>query len=573
MKMVFLAGLTLVILAMICCAAGESGMTLVEVTKFGAVPNDGKDDTKAVLAALEECKKAAPAVLVFPKGSYDFFAGSNPSNSGTLFPVSEVAGLIIDGQGSEFTIHGLTGIFWFGKCKDLILKNFSIDWDKPPYSMGKVIAVGGNHFDVEIDPDYAVRGGEPVGAFMEYDPTTRLPKRKGMEEYYSVQKTELVRERILRLHLNHEAQVKPEALLLIRHQVYGPSAIVCSRCENVTVRDVTVHTVPGMGFIGAVCTNVTLERFRVVPKPGKPMSATADATHFSGCKGTITLNGCEFEAMGDDGANIKSGLYLTFQQRVDDHTILAAHNLKMVDLPDPGDVMEISHADDLIPYAKVKVRKAELVSTEGNVHRVEFDEKLPDELREGDVFGNATRVPKLRARNCIVRNNRARGMLVQTRDAVVEGCKFMNCTGPGIMVLTEITHFFESIGTRDVVIRDCLFENCNYGVAMGPAAICATAYLRNMSYPPKPGVHKNVVIEGNTVSRCINSAIFAAGIDGLTIKGNAIELACEDATTDTGKYAIYVMSSKEVVASGNRIDRNKQGPKFQDAVKIEPELH
>ena len=45
------------------------------------------------------------------------------------------------------------------------------------------------------------------------------------------------------------------------------------------------------------------------------MSATADAAHFGGCKGTVSLEDCTFEGMGDDGVNVKSGLYLTVVER------------------------------------------------------------------------------------------------------------------------------------------------------------------------------------------------------------------------------------------------------------------
>jgi len=545
---------------------GRSKMTVVHATTFGAVAGDGKDDTTAVLAALEQCRKASPATLVFPKGSYDFFAGSNPKDGNTLFPINSLNHLTIDGNGSEFTIHGITGVFWFGNCSDLTIKSLTIDWDQAPFSMGRVLAVEGNRFDVEVFPEYPIKGGEPVGAFMDYDPVTKLPMRHGLDEYNTVDKTELLREQVLRVHLKHEARIKPGVMVLLRHKVYGPGTFVCSRCSDVTVKDVTVHTVPGMGFIGSICNNITLEQFKVMPKPGsgRPMSATADATHFGGCKGTIRMSGCEFEGMGDDGFNIKSGLYLSLKQKIDDHTVLAAHNLKMIDSPDPGDVMEVSHVDDLLPYATVTVKKVEILPNDG-LQRVEFEQPLPRTLKDGDVFGNATRTPRVRISNCQVRNNRARGMLIQTRDVVVEGCKFINCTGPGIMVLTEVVHFFESIGTRDVTIRKCTFENCNYGAAMGPAALCAMAWLKDFAYPAKPGVHKNVRLEGNIINGSANSGIFAAGIDGIAIKGNRLENTCTDAAGNTGA-AIFVMSSRGVLIDGNSIDPAKQGAGFKKSV-------
>ncbi|MCX8053538.1 MAG: right-handed parallel beta-helix repeat-containing protein [Armatimonadetes bacterium] len=567
-RLSFRLGIILLVTLVAMLSLGAGKITTVDVTAFGAIANDGKDDTAAVLAALEECKKVDKARLVFPKGKYNFIAGSNPQDPKTLLPLSNVQGLSIDGKGSELIICGVTGVFSFANCNGITIRNLVVDWARPPFSVGKVISVEENHFDVQVEPEYPVKGGEPVEAFMEYDPSTRIPMRHGLEEYYSVIRTELLREQVLRIHLSHAAKIKPGSLAVLRHKVYGHFAFYFDRCSDVKIQNVTVHTAPGMGLGASVCTNVTLERFRVVPRTGRPMSSTADATHFSGCKGTIKMEGCEFEGMGDDGANIKSGLYLSLKQELDDHTVLAQHNLKMANPPDTGDIMEISHVDDLIPYATARVKKAEFLPNNG-MHRIEFDDRLPDALKEGDVFGNATRTPKVRIKKCQVRNNRARGMLIQTRDAIVEGCKFQGCTGPGIMVLTEVVYFFESIGTRDVTVRNCTFENCNYAATNGPGALCAMAYLRDFAYPPKPGVHKNVVFEENKIIKCDNSAIFAAGVDGITIKGNHIEGACNDPTSESGKNAIYVMSSKGARVEENTIDPKKQGNGFQKAVAME----
>ncbi len=114
-----------------------------------------------------------------------------------------------------------------------------------------------------------------------------------------------------------------------------------------------------MGLVGSVTTNIALRKFNVQIRPGSTrlMSATADATHFMGCKGTVKIEDCIFEGVGDDGANIKSGLYLIVRRRVDDFTVLGQHNLKMSDLPDAGDTMEMAHTDTLSPFASGTVRE------------------------------------------------------------------------------------------------------------------------------------------------------------------------------------------------------------------------
>ena len=72
------------------------------------------------------------------------------------------------------------------------------------------------------------------------------------------------------------------------------------------VSDVTVFTGPGMGLVGSISTNISLKHFNILLRPGsgRMMSTTADATHFSGCKGTIALEDCIFEGMGDEGINV-----------------------------------------------------------------------------------------------------------------------------------------------------------------------------------------------------------------------------------------------------------------------------
>lgn len=565
----WLTGCMAIALGTTVVGAAQQGDTL-DVAAFGAVPDDGQDDSEAFLVALGEVARTGAQRLVLHAGRYDLTAGANPQSPGTLFPIANLDGFTLDGGGAELMVRGATGLFHFTNCRDVHLANFTVDSPRPPFSVGEVIAAEPRWFDVRVDDEFPVEGGEPVGAFMDYEPDTGLPVRQGLDVYGSVERTELIAPQVLRVHLERDIPVPVGHLVVLRHWVYGHDAIVFHRCETVSVEDVTVYTTPGMGLIGSVSRDLTLSRFNVLIRPGtrRLMSATADATHFGGCKGTVSLTDCTFEGMGDDGANIKSGLYLTVLEKVDDHTLLGQHNLRMVDLPDPGDTMEMIRRDTLLTYASGRVRAATLEPTEGNIHRVEFEDPLPDGLQVGDVLGNATRTPRLRMSGCTVRRNRARGVLCQTRDALIEGCTFDHCTSSGVLVMTEVTHFYESIGTRDVTVRGCRFVGCNYGAASSEAALQAFAWMSGMGYPPEPGVHSNVVFEGNTFLGTDGAAIFAAGVAGLTLRGNVIEGACRAPRSEIGQHAIYVMSSSDVVVEDNVIDPGAQGEGFRTALYL-----
>lgn len=542
----------------------------LDVTSFGAVPNDGEDDTEAFLEAFRQAQNECDNMIVIPEGRYNLRADGNPKSHSTLFPASNVNGLTIDGQGAELMMSGKGGVFSFSECQNIVVRGLTFDWDRPPFSQGTVVASESNSFDVQIESNYPVEGEEPVGAFMSYDPVTRLPAGKGLDVYNGVDKTELIAPQVLRVHLNRPISVPVGTLLVLRHQVYGPNIFCFERCTNVLVNNVTVYCAAGMVLTGRVSTDISLKHFNVLIRPdsGRLMSATADATHFGGCKGTVSLEDCTFEGMGDDGVNIKSGLYLIVRKRLDDHSVLGQHNLKMVDLPDEGDVMEMSHMDTLLPFSSDKVKTAEMDLGEDNLHRISFTKELPAELRVGDVLGNASRVAKLRMKNCTVRGNRARGVLCQTRDAVIEGCTFRNCTSAGALVVTETSYFHESIGTRNVTVRGNLFENCNLGAAAAEGALSALAWLPHNAYPTKPGVHRDVVFENNRIINTGESAIFAVGVDGLTIRGNTIEHACETPNKESGRNAIRVMNSARVEIKDNTIDPKQQGPGMTEAVRV-----
>jgi parallel beta-helix repeat protein len=554
--------------ACILASADAAEAADIPVTQFGARPNDGKDDTAGLQAAIEAAKKRPQPRLVFAPGRYDFFEQRGGGNAQTTCGVNEIRGVTIDGKGAEFIYHGLTTPFAFGNCRSVTLRNITIDWERPPFSLGKVIAAEARHFDVEVFPEYPIAGGEAVPAFMDYDPTTKLPRRQGFDAYNAVTGTELLRPHVLSVKLVSDMRLQTGSWVLLRHQTYSRPAIFFRRCTDVKVSNVTIRTCPGMGLVGEQCTNVSLDRVTVAPAPGssRPMSSTADATHFKGCRGLIRMTDCVFEGMGDDATNV-GGLYLTVQERLDDRTVLAAHNLKIPSRPDPGDRIEFVRRDTLLPYATATVKAASEAVKDG-VHRIEFSAPLPADLKIGDVLGNISHTPKVRISRCRVANNRARGFLLQTYDAVVENCEFRNCTSGGVWCLNEVVFFFECVGARNIVIRNNTFENCNYGGPLGEGVISVYSYLADFKFPPKPGVHRDITIEGNTIRGSDNCGIFVTGTDGLKIRNNTIEQACRKPTRDEWRSAVYIMSTRNAEIAGNRIDPKAQGEGFRKPITL-----
>jgi len=545
-------------------AAPENRPPQIEVTSLGAVPDDGQDDTAAVLAAFERCKTENACGIAFPRGRYDFHAPAEPEKRGVLFPVRELHDAVVDGRGSELIFHGITGCFFFANCSGVTVRDLVIDWERPPFSVGVITAAAEGSFEVEVHPEFPVQGGEPVRAFMDYEPDTGLPCGQGLDVYAleTPLATELVRPQVLRVTLPpHVKTVTPGKWAVLRHEVYGPGAFSANACRDMRFEGITVHTCPGMAFTASGTENVTLDRCAVQPRPGtrRLISATADGSHFSGCTGDLVITNCVFDGQGDDAVNMKSGLFLTVTEMVDGQTVLARHNLGFPCPPAPGDAMELMPQETLLPFGSVPVRSAELLE-DRRTHRVVFEEPLPEGVKPGTLLANATRLPKARVKDCVFRRNRARGLLIQVRDAVVEDCVFSDVTSAGVLVISEAVHFYESIPARHVVIRNNVFTHCNYGAAVARGVVSVEGITPGWGDVPAPGVFQDITIEGNAFRGSDNAAVFMTGTDTAVLRNNVIEGVCARPTQPRCASALHIESSRNVAVTGNTAMKASQGP-------------
>ena len=84
---------------------------------------------------------------------------------------------------------------------------------------------------------------------------------------------------------------------------YRP-AILIYKTKNIDLNNVTIHAQAGMGIVGHLSENITMNRLRIVPSEGRYASSNTDATHFASNRGLIRFNQCEFGGQGDDATNV-----------------------------------------------------------------------------------------------------------------------------------------------------------------------------------------------------------------------------------------------------------------------------
>lgn len=493
-------------------------------------------------AAAAECCDGRNQLVRFPAGTYPIRDDKAVEDfdalmAGRLSPytlwrdnyvpynkamhISNAEELVIDGQGAELIFDGLIQPFGFFGCRHVTLKNLVIDWRRPLFSEGLVRFVKDDVVEVQVFPEYPVKGGEPVVSFQNYDPAHG--RLGGVCPFSGISPLELVEPGVVRLRHDEGRFIKPGDILIMRHTYNYRPGFDLLNCSHIRFENVVIHALPGMGIFGKRCRDITMEGFRVVPSGKRIMSGNVDATHFISCQGTIRFDGCSFEGMGDDATNVH-GYYYTPGEVMDERTlrVYIAHSYspdeKVLDYPDAGETMEFVRRDTLLPYAEAVLESAQFSPETGDT-LLKLDRPLPEQFSPDDLIADISRCASLEFVNSTVRNIRGRGILVQTRSALIENSSFEYCTGQGIHVDTA-EPWMESAGTRDMTIRNNRFIHCGYGTTKYCDAIGVA--VETECSQPCVGVHKRLTIENNLIVGEKKPAVYAACLEGAVISNNRV---------------------------------------------------
>ncbi|MFR0772348.1 MAG: hypothetical protein ACLSH3_00410 [Alistipes finegoldii] len=214
-----------------------------------------------------------------------------------------------------------------------------------------------------------------------------------------------------------------------------------------------------MGLIAEKTDNVTVRRLQVVLRKGSPriITTTADATHFCNCRGTVLIEECIFENMLDDATNVH-GSYVRVTGITAPNQVIARINHPQqagYEFAGKGDEIDVVDGQTLLAKHTLRVKKSERI----NAHyiRLTFTSPVEGRLTVGDGLENMSWYPELIFRNNVVRNNRARSILVSTpRKVIIEGNTFSSMMS-AILFEGDMDHWYESGAVRGVTIRNNKF--------------------------------------------------------------------------------------------------------------------
>ncbi len=586
------------ITAALCCVAAAASVkpAIIKVTDYGVAPESKQNAVPAVNAALKAAGTKKSAVIVFPKGRYDFWPVKENereyylSNTDVVNPrrcailIEGKKNITIDGRGSSFIFHDRILPVVVDRSTNITLKDFSIDWDIPLTAQAKVIKSSPKYIDITIDPvqypyklknHWIVFQGEgwesPWQTTIEYDPKDRfIPPGTGDNTlgYYSTARVFLAyRNKDDSIRLTNFAQntisnpPREGDMLILRHSARDHSGMFLYRSKDVRLLNIDIFHTAGLGVLGQYTENISADHVRLIPnyEKGRYFGGHDDGFHISNCKGLLKIENSEFAGLLDDPVNVH-GTYVKIIEKKDKRTALARfihHQSINLDFGWQGDTIGFSDNGTMLTVGTAKLKSVKHLSKTDML--VTFDRDIPAAVKPGFALENLTWTPSVEIRNCRFGNGRARGVLVSTpRRVVIENNRFES-SGSAILIAGDNHEWFESGAARDVLIRNNNFADlCLTNMYQYTDGIISVFPMIPKSGESAP-YHRNIRIEGNTFHPFDYPVLFARSVDGLTFKNNRIIRSSRFEPFHFRKATLNFEACRNVKISGTKFEGDVLG--------------
>ena len=524
-------------------------------------------------------------ILEFDEAVYPFYpeqahsqyvAVSNNDNGckNIAFPLQNMKNVSVNGTQTVFKFHGSMVPFYLNGAKNVSLSGFSIDYDYPFTLEGEVVSnsMSDRSFTIKISEEclYEVRDERlylkgydwelSLGENIVFDPRIRSPYHSA-EKYEGWNgnglKAEECGERTVRLSGFTASEMPPVGSIYVDKGPHSQNrrfpGFIIHDSKNVSLTDVKVHRSGAMALIAERSEDLYCRRFStVVPETSNLMiAASADATHFIGCRGDILLEDCLFESMLDDATNIHS-TFMKVDTLLTSNTFLASfghfqqegYNFAQI-----GDELLFVDRNGLVPIGYGKVTGLEC--KDENCYEISTDFDLSLHQGKEIAVDNTDYVVNAVIRNCIVRKNRARSLLISTAGkTLIEGCDFASMMA-GIRICGDANYWFESGNTDEVVIRNNVFRNLGNGGWSPQAVLQIDPVINANSRSCERFYHNRIAFEDNVVYSSESQLIYALSVNDLSIKGNRFILNDEHQPRYPGLACIDVQYCDNVIILDN----------------------
>ncbi len=575
-----------------------------------------KDATLSVITMLQDASKHKNSKVTIEKGTYHFYPEkayeqycfiTNHDNSlrRIAFPINDFDGLTIDAKDAKLIFHGVMMPFNIENSKNIDISGLTIDWYLPLHGEGIIEANDtiNNTFDLRLAENmpYTIRNEQLIfikegfehdlNHAILFDPKRkavayntakytplnmiehievrnknkfdfpnyidfRIPEYEMQDQEYSI-KAEEIEPGLVRISGNRKS-TPPVGMVLVCKGRFGKdriaNAFYINKSSNVKLHDLSIHYAGGMGILGERSQDIVLDSINILANPDNKLmvSTTADAAHFSSCKGKIVVNNCNFRHQLDDGINVH-GAYVLIEDVLAPNKIgvrIGHFQQAGFEFAEEGDnVGFINPKDSAEVEFKASVKS--FYKLNKDYYIITFNKEITDKLSKGYIIENLDWYPEVTITNSQFADNRARGLLLKSpKKTIVKNNYFSNMMQALIISGDINTWWYESGGAQDMLIEGNTFGDCNYDGVNRPV-ISISGKLDN-----KGRMLGKIIINNNTFNNFNPSILKATGIKQLEFTNNTITNSKTFAPIDPDAYVIEVKQVETFKAKNIKISED-----------------
>lgn len=478
-------------------------------------------------------------VVIVPKGAHFLASPIMVVGKTNLTIRGEAGATLVLNYSREGDRNVNNGAFVVERSRGVVIEGLSITTVVPTSSAGHIVSMDPTALtvDVKIDPEFPITGREFLASAGTVDENETPDWIIETFNYQKGERYKVLAPQLIRVFVpprTNFARIRAKHRISFRHSVYCGAVFRFHDSHCVTVRDILIERCASMCVLTSrPCSDFVFERFNVGVggrQTSALVSANADGIHPAGMSGRFVMRDCNFERMGDDSLNVhaNAGYLDEYDVKSGRVSCLYFKNGKKSALADdwakPGDRIAVYDTDTFLEKGVITIdeyNKGCGKITPGTVA-----------VKRGDLLANLSDFPDVRVSGCTVRNTRARGFLLQSRNILIEDCIFEGTSLPGIIISPDARRWAEVGPTTNAVVRNCTFRRCGIASSSSNAGVVSVKASHDGPIGEHPaGVHKNVQIVGNKFEDCATRGIVVAATDGLVLRNNVF-LRCKGVGED-----------------------------------------
>lgn len=294
---------------------------------------------------------------------------------------------------------------------------------------------------------------------------------------------------------------------------YASPVVYINNTSGLTVTDFTCYSCPSAVFYAPYGnSDFCFSEININNRPGseKLLASNEDCIHIKGLSGSLFVTDSVFSGIGDDALNVHGSLAVINKTAENKISVLRG-----IDKGSLGNLWAV--AGDTVEFfdgSYNSIGTAVVKSFDGK--NLYFD-ALPDGAAEGNYVQNLSFCPDTVIKNCRIESGRARGLLLQTKNAAVTDCTFKKLRLPAILISPDFDYWYEGGYSDNILIQNNAFEGCATAQALKSFGVITVSACHELNTLPANhrDYHKNISIVANSFSDCPAQSVFAQSVVNL----------------------------------------------------------